>query len=89
MDKELEDALNKVLKAPDKGFIPYAKTYAGAALCNPYTGVVMEGDELHTQLLYVLSNLTHWRGYEAQVVKDVLRQYAGVKLIKKKYKKGS
>jgi len=40
------------------------------------TGKEMAGNELRTQLLYVLSNLDHWRGEEARRVKGILRKYA-------------
>lgn len=75
MDKELEDALRKVLTAPDRGHIPQAKVFAQAALQRPNTGVEMEGEMLTTHISRVLNLLIHWRGYEAQVVKDVLRRY--------------
>lgn len=76
MDEKLKEALERVLKAPDTGFIPYAKTYANAALRNPYTGTEMEGHELKVQLLYVSSNLQYWRGEEARGVKETLKLYS-------------
>jgi len=38
------------------------------------TGKVMVGEELRVQLLYVLSNLAHWRGERAREVKAVLKE---------------
>ena len=80
MDAQLKAALQRVQQLPDNvGFNAYAKTYARAALHNPYTGKEMEGDELKTQLLYVLNNLTYWRGEEARQAKSLLKKFAGVK----------
>jgi len=80
MDEELKKALDKVLQLPDNvGYNTYAKAYATAALCNPYTHKRMEGDELRTQLLYILNNLTYWRGEEARQTKQTLKKYAGIK----------
>ena len=36
-------------------------------------------DELKTQLLYVLNNMTHWRGDTAKAVRVTLKKFAGVK----------
>jgi len=80
MDQELKRALDKILELPDTGYQDYAKTYAKAALCHPYLGREMVGEELRTQLLYVLNNLKYWKGYEAQTTKDILRKHAGVKV---------
>ena len=80
MNQELKCALEKILKLPDTGHQDYAKSYARAALRNPHTNVEMRGEMLEYQLRYVLSNLRHWKGYEAQVTKDILRKHAGVKV---------
>ena len=45
---------------------PYARSYANK-------GLYMEGEELDTQILYVLSNLGGWRGERAREVKKALR----------------
>jgi len=39
------------------------------------TGKMMVGEEMRVQLLYVLSNLNHWRGERAREVKKVLKEY--------------
>lgn len=48
---------------------PYAKTYAKAGLrmTDPY--------EVKVQALYILSNLTYWRGARAKEIKAVLTEY--------------
>ena len=43
------------------------------------TGLPMQGDELRTQLWYVLSNLQGWRGDRARQVKAVLKAFASRK----------
>lgn len=40
------------------------------------TGKMMVGEELKVQLLYVLSNLSSWRGERAREVKKVLKEAA-------------
>jgi hypothetical protein len=80
MEQELIDALNKVFTLSDRGNFPYAKSYAQAALNNPYTNKPMEGEELRVQLNCILSNLSHWSGYDAQVSKAIFKQYAGIKV---------
>jgi hypothetical protein len=63
---------------------PYAKAYAkaGIAMCRNYT---MEA--IKVQSLYLLSNLTYWRGEEAKKVKNVLRHFAGIGEARKKAKR--
>lgn len=46
----------------------YAKAYAKA-------GLHMNGSEMADQALYILSNLTHWRGDIARKTKAKLREY--------------
>ncbi len=75
MDKKLEEALKTILRQPDQGYIPYAKTYTLTALMNPYTGREMEGEELKVQILYILNNLGTWRGEEARATKAILKEY--------------
>jgi hypothetical protein len=53
---------------------PYAKSYAGAGV-----GLVTADaprHELEVQALYILSNTTHWRGDEARMVKQLLRDFS-------------
>ena len=40
------------------------------------TGKEMEGQELKTQLFYVLSNLDGWKGEKARETKKVIKEYA-------------
>jgi hypothetical protein len=66
-----DEACRAVVRAA-KGAKPghglqYAAAYAQA-------GIGMTGEERRVQALYILSNLTTWRGEEAQQVKAVLRE---------------
>lgn len=55
--------INRDVKAVD-----YAVNYANM-------GKYMEGHELYVQVLYVLGNITRWRGEVAKGVREVLKQY--------------
>jgi len=46
----------------------YAVNYCRAALS-------MSGHELHTQTLYILNNITHWRHPEAKNIRMVLKNF--------------
>jgi hypothetical protein len=46
----------------------YAKSYAQAGL------QMLEEDEIRTQSLYILNNISRWRGEEAKRVRGVLKQ---------------
>jgi len=43
-------------------------------ICPKRTGNMMEGEELYVQCLYILSNLSHWRGPRAKEVKEILKK---------------
>lgn len=43
-------------------------------ICHKKTGNIMVGEELRVQLLYVISNLSHWRGERAREVKAILKE---------------
>lgn len=47
----------------------YARAYAGA-------GIGMTGEARRVQALYILSNITHWRGDRAKEVRTALKGYA-------------
>jgi len=74
MDGELKDALLKIIRAGGSGNILTAKAYAQSAICNPKTRLEMEGEELYDHLSRVLVNIKHWKGYDAQIVKDTIRE---------------
>lgn len=69
-EQEVYQATSSVLAAEDTGFNSYAKAYAHAIF-----DMQMHGEALRVQVLYVLSNLQYWRGYEARGVKQLLRDF--------------
>lgn len=69
MDLKIQEALETILAQESRGYLmQYAQAYATAALQNK-----MEGEELRVQLLYVLNNLTGWRGETARETKKTLK----------------
>jgi hypothetical protein len=46
----------------------------GIAVVHKPTGKMMIGEELETQILYILSNLSSWKGEQAKEVKAFLKQ---------------
>ena len=42
-------------------------------------GLSMYGNDLKVQILYILNNMTHWRGTDATYVRQILKLFAGVK----------
>ena len=64
---ELGESENAIIISSEKnsGFI---------GIAHEKTGKMMVGKEMKVQLLYVLSNLSHWRGERAKEVKAVLKE---------------
>ena len=70
---ELGDSRNAVMVSDDNGFI---------GINHEKTGKQMIGEELRVQLLYVLSNLSSWRGEKAREVKLILKEASKRKVLK-------
>ena len=68
-----QEACQKIVENSSEPALFYAVNYAayGARLPN--------GHELKVQCLYVLNNITRWRGDVAKEVRATLKKYAGVK----------
>lgn len=71
-DREWKSACDAVLKASLENkkpgaLIHYAATYASA-------GRNMVGEHRRVQALYILNNLTSWRGIVAQETKEIFRR---------------
>lgn len=68
------DACKRVCRAAKSAkpgsLIHYAATYASAGRH------MTDRREIRVQALYILSNLSHWRGDEARTVKAVFKQFA-------------
>jgi len=45
------------------------------AVCYCRTAMELSGEDLRTQVLYILNNITHWRHPQAKDVRKVLRSY--------------
>lgn len=67
------EACQRVIRAarnaPPNALIQYAATYAKAGMR------LREMDEIRVQALYILTNLSAWRGEEAQLVKATLKGF--------------
>ena len=71
-EDEVHRALEGVLVNRDARAVNWAVNYARA-------GLGMEGEALRVQCLYILNNITHWRGDTATWVRRTLKAFAGVK----------
>jgi hypothetical protein len=60
------DACRRVFENCPDG---YAKTYARA-------GINMIGEEARVQALYILGNMSYWRGDEAKQVRMFLKEFS-------------
>lgn len=67
-EKEVRAALKCIVDNRDAKALNYAVNYANA-------GMYMSGHELHVQVLYVLNNMTHWRGEDAKRVRQTLKTF--------------
>ena len=67
-EKEVTEALYTVVKNRQSRALNYAVNYAEA-------GIGMTGYELEVQCLYVLGNMTSWRGDEAKSVRETLKAF--------------
>ena len=72
----VQEALDQIVQNKEQKALNYAVEYARL-------GRYMNGHDLYVQVLYVLNNMTHWRGDTAKEVRAVLKQY------QKTYKPGS
>ena len=68
-----QEACRKVVENADEPSLNYAVNYA-------YEGAGLpDGPELKVKCLYVLNNISRWRGPEAKEVRETLKKYVGVK----------
>jgi len=71
-EAEVKRALQGILVNRDARAVNWAVAYARA-------GLDLEGEDLRVQCLYILNNITHWRGDTATWVRRTLKAFAGVK----------
>lgn len=67
-DLQVHAAFDLIIEHQDAKALNYAVNYAKA-------GMIMTGRELRTQCLYVLNNMTHWRGLASKNVRQCLKDY--------------
>ncbi len=65
-DEQVHEALQIIVDNSTAKALNYAVNYADV-------GRRMSGKTLRIQCLYVLNNMTHWRGEDATKVRQVLR----------------
>ena len=65
----VHDALRAIVNNANEKSLNYAVNYAEYGLSLP------EGDELRVQCLYVLNNISRWRGELAKEVRETLKRY--------------
>jgi len=71
-EAEVKRALQGILVNRDARAVNWAVNYARE-------GLDLEGKDLQVQCLYILNNITRWRGDTATWVRRTLKAFAGVK----------
>lgn len=69
-EQEVKSAIQTILN--DTKSYPTSLNYA-VAYCR--AALVMQGEELRVQCLYILNNITHWRKPEAKGVRKTLKEF--------------
>lgn len=72
LEKEVKNSLRQIVAHSDAKALNYAVNYAKA-------GLSMSGDELRVQCLYVLNNMSRWRGDVAKSVRKTLKDFTKTK----------
>jgi len=67
-EEKVHRALRAVVRNSNAKALNYAINYAKA-------GLHMTGETLRIKCIYVLGNMTHWRGEEATAVRKTLKKY--------------
>ena len=67
-EKEVKDALQSIIDNRQAKALNYAVNYARE-------GLLLTGEALRVQVLYVLGNMTGWRGITAKEVRAVLKEF--------------
>lgn len=71
---ELGDSHNAVIISSESNSISSKSNSMFIGIAPEKTGKMMVGEEMRVQILYVLSNFSHWRGERAREVKKVLKE---------------
>ena len=67
-EKEVKEALQVIIDNRQAKALNYAVNYARE-------GLLLKGEALRVQVLYVLGNMTGWRGITAKEVRTVLKEF--------------
>lgn len=70
-EEQVRECLRMIVEHRNEKSLNWAVNYAAA-------GISMSGDALRVQCLYVLNNMTRWRGEIAKQVRSTLKRFAGV-----------
>ena len=70
---EVFNSFRMIIENANEKSLNWAVNYARHGL------TITDKSELRTQVLYVLNNMTRWRGPLASEVRAILKAYAGVK----------
>ena len=72
IELKVKNSLRLIIANKEAKALNYCVNYARA-------GLSMTDDELRVQCLYVLNNMTHWRGDVAKEVRGVLKEFTNRK----------
>lgn len=76
--KALDEIHREILPIANRGYLGYAIAYIEAVDSNAtmwaHEGITKE-QALKSQVLYVLNNLSAWKGPKAQEMKAILKEY--------------
>lgn len=67
-EEDVRSALQTIVRHQEEKAVNWAVNYAKA-------GIHMSGEILRVQCLYVLNNITHWRGEDAKRVRNTLKSF--------------
>ena len=65
-----KECCHTILKYRDQKALNYAVNYARYGLS------ISNVEEAQVQALYILNNITHWRGEEAKAVRQALKEFS-------------
>jgi len=68
MEKKVHQAFRNIIKNKHEESLNYCVNYARA-------GLYMTGHELEVQCLYVLGNMTYWRGEDAKKARNIIKKF--------------
>ena len=67
-EKEVKEGLQRIIDNREAKALNYAVNYARE-------GLLLTGEALHVQVLYVLGNMKGWRGTTAKEVRTTLKEF--------------